>query len=468
MKACLLLLLLLGTQDAEPGLVAEYFALDKTPEEFPAVPEGRPPTFVRVEPNINHAFVTGEFHGTKLAENFVARWTGLLKCEQEGLYNFYVESDDGCRLYVDQELAVDNSHGRAMEQRADRLTLTAGIHTLRFEYFQGSGAAGVNLQWKMPKGGRQILPAAFLSHAAGAEKIAWDREAWEKRPAPPPTQPAAVVKPGRYATIDYGPFLTRSLGPASAPIALAGHLLRVGPEATVCFDPQLLRIAAAWTGPFLSWPTEKDGVAGLPLAAGKILFKNPAIPGWGDAKDPRAFPGAPLPRERAHWRGLYVHGSDVILSYTVGDAQVLERHGVENGAFTRTIEVTRLKAATRVLVGPENLDAGVCGDEAALTRGSGGSYLEIPRDGRYKIAIPNRKVAPPEPLEPLTKGGARRWSETVVTKGVLGKEPGAYQVDTLTVPYENPWNSYMRIVALDFFPDGRAVLATLDGDVWIV
>src|SRR6185503_656821 len=190
MKALLTLLLLLGTQEAEPGLVAEYFALDKTGDAFPDIPDGRAPTFVRVESTINHAFVTGEFHGTKLAENFVVRWTGLLKCEQEGLYNFYVEADDGCRLSIDRELAVDNSHGRAMEQRADRLTLTAGTHVLRFEYFQGSGPAGVNLQWKTPKGGRQILPAAFLSHAAGAEKIAWDREAWEKRPAPPPTQPA--------------------------------------------------------------------------------------------------------------------------------------------------------------------------------------------------------------------------------------------------------------------------------------
>src|SRR5207237_3685179 len=140
--------------------------------------------FVRVEPNISHAVVTGDFHGTRLAENFFARWTGLLKVEQEGLYNFYVESDDGCRLFIDQELVVDNSAGHDMEQRADRLTLSAGTHRIRFEYFQGSGPAGVNLQWKSPKGGRLILPEQFLSHAKDAEKIEWDREAWQKRPAP--------------------------------------------------------------------------------------------------------------------------------------------------------------------------------------------------------------------------------------------------------------------------------------------
>ncbi len=457
MRTSLAILLLLSVpQDAEPGLVAEYFALDDAPRGFPSVPADRKPTFVRVEPLINHAFVSGEFHGTKLAENFFVRWTGLLKCPEDGLYNFYVESDDGCRLYIDQELAVDNSDGRSMEQRADRLTLKAGTHALRFEYFQGGGPAGVNLQWKTPKSGRLILPAAFLSHASGAEKIAWDREAWEKRPAPPPTQPAAVAKPGRYALTDYGPFLTRSLGPAADPIALAGHLLRVGPEATVCFDPRSLRVAAAWTGSFLSWPTEKDGVAGLPNVAGKLVFKNAALPGWGDAKNP------------GRWRGLYLHGKEAILSYSVGGADVLELHGVENGALTRTIEIKNVAAPTSVLVAPDGVDAAVAGEGATLVRRGGNLVLEVRQAGRFKISIPRRDVSAPGPLEPLIQGGPPRWPEPIVTKGVLGKEPGAWQVDTLTIPYENPWNSYMRFVALDFFPDGRAAVATLDGDVWIV
>src|SRR5579872_6578058 len=117
------LLLAAAPQDTEPGLVAEYYALDARPESWPVLPPGRKPAFVRVETDINHSLVTGDFHGTKLSENFFARWTGLLQCPGDGLYNFYVESDDGCRCYVDGELVVDNSEGRSMEQKADRLTL---------------------------------------------------------------------------------------------------------------------------------------------------------------------------------------------------------------------------------------------------------------------------------------------------------------------------------------------------------
>ena len=412
-RAAVLSLLALPAQTAEtePGLVAEYFALDRVPEGFPEIPPGRKPTFVRVEPNVHHALVTGEFHGTKLAENFFVRWSGFLRCATEGLYNFYVESDDGCRLWVDGELVVDNASGRAMEQKAERLVLKPGDRAIRFEYVQRGGPAGVNLQYKTPQGGREIAPAKVLYHARGAEKIDWDRDAWEKRPAPPAMQPVVLGKPGRYATIDHGPFVSRALGPSGRPVTTSGVLLRVAPEATVCFDTRRLQVAAAWTGDFLRYPAEKDGVAGLPTIAGTVCFRNEA-----------------QPEPRGRWRGLYLNGGKAVLSYTWDGAEVLELHGYEDASFTRTVRASK------------------------------------------PVAPPGFEPARPgtEDLEALTKGGPARWAEPVVTKGTLGREPGAYQVDTLTVPYENPWNSYMRLVALDFFPDGRAVVATLDGDVWIV
>ncbi len=470
MIAAAAVLLLMGAvpQDGEPGLVAEYFALDSTPNAFPLIPQGLKPTLVRVEPWISHALVTGDFHGTKLTENFFARWTGLLRCNTEGLYNFYVESDDGCRLLIDGELVIDNSGGRAMEQRADRLLLRAGDHPVRFEYFQASGPAGVNLQWKPPGKGRSVIPPEALFHAKGGENIEWNRDGWEKRVAGPLMQPVDLPKPGRYATIDFGPFLTRSIGPAKAPLALTGHLLRVAPDATVCFDPVLLRIAAVWTGPFINFPTEKDGVEGFPTAAGKLLFANPATPGWGNPKDPRPVPYGPLPRELGHWRGLYIHGKKVVLSYTVGAAEILELHGFEKGSFTRTIQVSNAAAPLTVLVGPASVDAGVTGDGATLRKHDGRTELEISHEGTFKLSLPKADVAPAEDLRALTMGGPARWAERVVTKGVLGREPGAYQVDTLTLPFENPWDSYLRLTALDFLPDGRAVVATLDGDIWII
>ena len=68
----------------------------------------------------------------------------------------------------------------------------------------------------------------------------------------------------------------------------------------------------------------------------------------------------------------------------------------------------------------------------------------------------------------LCKGDKLRWPEVLETKGSLGKVEGAYVIDTINLPKKTPWNSWFRTSAIDFFEDGRMVVTTLSGDVWIV
>ena len=72
--------------------------------------------------------------------------------------------------------------------------------------------------------------------------------------------------------------------------------------------------------------------------------------------------------------------------------------------------------------------------------------------------------------EPTTKlsGNARRWPETIHLRGRQGADINGYALDTIPIPFSNPWNTWMRTSALDFFPDGRAVVTTHGGDVYIV
>jgi len=80
-------------------------------------------------------------------------------------------------------------------------------------------------------------------------------------------------------------------------------------------------------------------------------------------------------------------------------------------------------------------------------------------------------AATPKPSDAhaLTKGGKGRWGDAITLTGELGKEGSVpYAVDTITVPFENPSKSYMRLTGHDFFKDGRAAVCTMDGDVWLV
>ncbi len=74
----------------------------------------------------------------------------------------------------------------------------------------------------------------------------------------------------------------------------------------------------------------------------------------------------------------------------------------------------------------------------------------------------------PVDFDKLTAGGPLLWPEVLTTVGYPGLEQGAYVLDTLTIPDSTPWNTWFRTSALDFFPDGRMVLATHGGDIWIV
>ncbi len=76
-----------------------------------------------------------------------------------------------------------------------------------------------------------------------------------------------------------------------------------------------------------------------------------------------------------------------------------------------------------------------------------------------------------KPVNPKkwTNGGPGRWNKTVKTKGKRGADDKPYTLDTLTVPYDNPYDARMRLGGFDFFSSGkRAAVCTWNGDVWIV
>ena len=71
-------------------------------------------------------------------------------------------------------------------------------------------------------------------------------------------------------------------------------------------------------------------------------------------------------------------------------------------------------------------------------------------------------------FEGKLKGGALRWPETYTVRGVRAVDDKPYVIDTIPVPFDNVYKAGMLLSSLDFLADGRALIATLWGDVWIV
>jgi hypothetical protein len=54
------------------------------------------------------------------------------------------------------------------------------------------------------------------------------------------------------------------------------------------------------------------------------------------------------------------------------------------------------------------------------------------------------------------------------TQGQRGLDLDILTVDTLTVPYDNPWKALMFLAGVDFTPDGTGYVCSIHGDVWRV
>lgn len=68
----------------------------------------------------------------------------------------------------------------------------------------------------------------------------------------------------------------------------------------------------------------------------------------------------------------------------------------------------------------------------------------------------------------MIHGGPRRWPQPLAVRGELGQAVNGYALDSIPVPFENPWHAWLRTSAFDFLSDGRAVVSTYGGDVYIV
>ena len=60
-----------------------------------------------------------------------------------------------------------------------------------------------------------------------------------------------------------------------------------------------------------------------------------------------------------------------------------------------------------------------------------------------------------------------QWPQELKTSAQLGSGH-PYAVDTIQLPFDNPWNSLLFVGDHDFLPDGSALVCTMQGDVWRV
>lgn len=152
---------------AQPGLVIEYFAL-ASPTALPDF-SSLMPYASEIVPQIYYPATAGAFAGSGRADNVGAVCTGWIDVPESGYWTFGLTSDDGSRLWIGNDLVVDNDGVHAMRTVRGTASLAAGKHRMRIEYFDGDGAAGLILAWSGPGQSTVVVRSTSLFHGGTVE-----------------------------------------------------------------------------------------------------------------------------------------------------------------------------------------------------------------------------------------------------------------------------------------------------------
>lgn len=128
----------------------------------------RLPDFQQLRPTgrwIAHEFRTDQPELERIVRSgasFALVFEGYLQIDTAGSYQFHTQSDDGSKLYVANQLVVDNDGDHGVIGKTGSLDLTAGLHPVKVEYFNGGGGYWLEAFYAGPGLVKQIIPADRL------------------------------------------------------------------------------------------------------------------------------------------------------------------------------------------------------------------------------------------------------------------------------------------------------------------
>ena len=96
-------------------------------------------------------------------DNYGVQFKCSVNIPNDGDYTFYLGSDDGSRLYLDDRELINNDGTHGMVEVAGKATLSRGKHKLEVRYFQLGGAQELSVSLEGPGMTKQPLPPRILT-----------------------------------------------------------------------------------------------------------------------------------------------------------------------------------------------------------------------------------------------------------------------------------------------------------------
>lgn len=356
---------------------------------------------------------------------------------------------------------------------------------------------------------RLFLMASFLLcssllHAQSENDAA--EKAWARKSKEIAFQNDSQWQDSRWQQTDVGPFLAGSIRTPNRQV-VKGLAIRVGAtqQAAVCYDTARMTLAAGWTGEFLQFGPRRFGLIEPPRVAGDVAFNVPPKAGWAyknrfdprpdeltdvdlEARNMKAGDTiACLPKHWIDYRGHFTHGERVVLAYDVQGVSVLESPWFVEAdgaaAFVRSFEIAGADEPMQLWAADEKSIITLRGGNGHLSIDNAQPVVHVaPRREtiRFDVLLTSGKlqkgtlealmaaISDSAPLSEWTETDEGRFPQVLETVGETTETGGPYRIDTVTLPFDNPFNALLFTAGHDFYSDGRAAVCMAHGDVWTV
>jgi hypothetical protein len=143
-------------QGACGGLTAQYFGQMNLTDLV----------FTRVDAQINFNWMGGSPSPALNVDDFAIRWTGKITARFTEPYTFVALTDDGERLWINDQLVIDRFVRKPSipEDDSPPVMMNAGQPVdIKLEYFESGGDASAMLLWESKDEPRAVIPTSALA-----------------------------------------------------------------------------------------------------------------------------------------------------------------------------------------------------------------------------------------------------------------------------------------------------------------
>jgi len=120
------------------------------------------PDFSQMLPLKSGAIDYFSFAPIQQQDNFAMQFTGFIDIPADGYYTFYLNSDDGSKLYIGDLNLINNDGLHAIAEASGRIGLKAGKHAFTISFFEKGGDQVLSLSYDGQGITKQLVPASRL------------------------------------------------------------------------------------------------------------------------------------------------------------------------------------------------------------------------------------------------------------------------------------------------------------------